>query len=416
MFFTIAALFMAILLESYRRFLFNGFPFQYPSEFNSYFSDDYYEARQKFRDAVKQNPMGMELHSIAMDINDKQLNEDESLTIDIAVLRRSQSKVLIHISGTHGVEGFTGSAIQNFIIEKGISSSSFLDDHTPTLVFVHALNAYGFAKLRRFNENNVDLNRNFLTEDQFKEMIDQDPNHSGYVDMMDLINPTKSLKNKLDFFWFRAIYNIARHGYKSLKQSLVTGNYHFPKTLFYGGNELQQSHSLLKDFLLSHFDIENMEKVGIIDVHTGLGPSGFDTIQMEGTSNNEECKSIFGGHQAEFSHHIYVGNDDNNDGALSGYSKVVGMLPYGLSEQIFSSNVKVFAATQEFGTIPGVLVFKAMRAENTMYHYDSTNRSPKYTNDLRDAFYLKNNNRWKDKVVTRGDIVFNQLYSHLLLT
>ena len=35
------------------------------------------------------------------------------------------------------------------------------------IVLVHALNPFGFAWRRRWNENNVDLNRNFLDDRSF---------------------------------------------------------------------------------------------------------------------------------------------------------------------------------------------------------------------------------------------------------
>lgn len=37
---------------------------------------------------------------------------DDLLVIDVAVLRGAGQGLLLHVSGTHGVEGFIGSAIQ----------------------------------------------------------------------------------------------------------------------------------------------------------------------------------------------------------------------------------------------------------------------------------------------------------------
>eukprot|EP00551_Chaetoceros_affinis_P009770 CAMPEP_0203683600 /NCGR_PEP_ID=MMETSP0090-20130426/47606_1 /ASSEMBLY_ACC=CAM_ASM_001088 /TAXON_ID=426623 /ORGANISM="Chaetoceros affinis, Strain CCMP159" /LENGTH=333 /DNA_ID=CAMNT_0050552751 /DNA_START=381 /DNA_END=1379 /DNA_ORIENTATION=- len=333
----------------------------------------------------------MKLHSLKLDVEGEE--EGNDLTIDIGLLRRSRSKVLIHISGTHGVEGFPGSAIQTSLLLNDTMKSHFdyEDESLPTIVFVHALNPYGFSKLRRFNENNVDLNRNFLQDHQFDDVQARDPNHIGYVDMMDFINPTQSPeKTGWDFFFPQAVHAIAINGYNKLKQCIVTGNYHFPKSLFYGGNELQQSHKLLKDFLLTHLDMEDIKTVGILDVHSGLGKSGFDTIGLTGVGL-EEASQIFGG-----SDHLFIPEDQDIDdsGALSGYDKVTGTVPEGLAEHFFSSNAKIYPVTQEFGTLPGVLVFKAMRAENTVYQYDPKNRHPKYSHALRDAFYFDKNPEW----------------------
>ncbi|MBU2135464.1 MAG: M14 family metallopeptidase, partial [Alphaproteobacteria bacterium] len=67
------------------------------------------------------------------------------------------TRVLTISSGTHGVEGFCGSALQLQLIEDAP------DLPTDTaLMLVHAVNPYGFSHLRHVNEDNVDLNRNFV--------------------------------------------------------------------------------------------------------------------------------------------------------------------------------------------------------------------------------------------------------------
>jgi hypothetical protein len=101
---------------------------------------------------------------------------------------------------------------------------------------------------------------------------------------------------------------------------------------------------------------------------------------------------------------------------LVGYDDVLGFLGDGLTEHVFPQKAKVYSIVQEFGTLPGLLVFKALRAENAMFQYDPSNRSPKYAQDLCDAFYFRNNPEWKDKVILRGRTVFHQLQLHLSST
>src|SRR5215510_13293421 len=82
----------------------------------------------------------------------------ESLGIDIAWIGSRQPKnVLVHSSGLHGVEGFAGSAIHL----QFLNALPTLAPDTAILL-VHILNPFGMAWLRRVNENNVDLNRNFI--------------------------------------------------------------------------------------------------------------------------------------------------------------------------------------------------------------------------------------------------------------
>jgi len=56
---------------------------------------------------------------------------------------------------------------------------------------VHLLNPYGFDKSRKFNENNVDLSRNLLTDEEFKEVLARDPDIYGYESLEEVINPKK---------------------------------------------------------------------------------------------------------------------------------------------------------------------------------------------------------------------------------
>ncbi len=85
--------------------------------------------------------------------------DGEELAIDVASIGPDDAEsVLLIVSGTHGVEGFTGSALQHHWLEQHAAARPA----QLRVVLVHALNPYGFAWVRRVNEDNVDLNRNFV--------------------------------------------------------------------------------------------------------------------------------------------------------------------------------------------------------------------------------------------------------------
>jgi hypothetical protein len=84
---------------------------------------------------------------------------DEELTVDVGYFPGGDpERVLVVSSGVHGVEGFFGSAVQVALLEQWAS----VNPPSTKCVFLHVLNPFGFAWLRRFDENNVDPNRNFL--------------------------------------------------------------------------------------------------------------------------------------------------------------------------------------------------------------------------------------------------------------
>ncbi len=118
------------------------------------FSTDYATARRRFRHAASRLGWQLEAHPIGA-LGPR----GEELAFDVAWTPGGDpEKALVVSSGVHGVEGFFGSAVQLAALEQWAT-----DSPPPTrCVFLHGLNPFGFAWLRRFDENNVDPNRNYL--------------------------------------------------------------------------------------------------------------------------------------------------------------------------------------------------------------------------------------------------------------
>ncbi|KAF4322444.1 hypothetical protein BBO99_00002475 [Phytophthora kernoviae] len=344
----------------------------------SHYSASYYEARALFRsraEAASAELFTLPLEHLA----------SLDLTVDVAVLQGSSNRVLLHISGTHGVEGFAGSAIQSALLKR-LAAAPTTDKLNPTVIFVHALNAFGFAQLRRFNEHNVDLNRNWLTPEEFKERQERDPNRLGYLDVFDLLNPTEICGFK-DWFWVKAPLYLVAKGFNAIKQATIGGNYRFPKTLFYGGEQLEPSLALLQKFLREHVDFDSVAKFAMIDVHTGLGPAGVDTLMLGATSDMAVARKVFAGE--EYVDKVVFVHDNENP-VSRGYDSVGGF------------------------TFDGVFILKAMVEENAMYHHNpsSISRLP-YGEKLRDVFYLHQSDSWKSEVLRRGTDVYDRLQAFL---
>ena len=84
----------------------------------------------------------------------------ETLSTDVATVGPTDAqKRLVLVSGTHGVEGFYGSDSQIALLDN-------LRDHAlpedTCVVLVHLVNPWGTAWLRRVNEDNADVNRNYI--------------------------------------------------------------------------------------------------------------------------------------------------------------------------------------------------------------------------------------------------------------
>jgi hypothetical protein len=111
---------------------------------STYFAANYQSARRRFLSASEH--AGAELEQF---LNPVRGPHGEFLYTDVALVGNPQSKrFLVLISGTHGVEGFAGSALQVGLLEEGIQNR--LPPETAVLM-IHAINPYGMAYLRRFN-------------------------------------------------------------------------------------------------------------------------------------------------------------------------------------------------------------------------------------------------------------------------
>ena len=161
-------------------------------------SESYWEAREKFREQA--GLAGLEVHTLPV--------LGPRYTIDVAVARGEGEGVVVHLSGTHGVEGYAGSAIQVAYMEGLAQARGTGKGGRPgaTVVLVHAVNPYGMAHFRRFNEENVDLNRNALHEEEWPEALGRDFNLAGYADFDEgVFNPPRAPT------WFDANVRQLRH-------------------------------------------------------------------------------------------------------------------------------------------------------------------------------------------------------------
>ncbi|EQC40487.1 hypothetical protein SDRG_02379 [Saprolegnia diclina VS20] len=388
---TWAALLIAIVLRTLWKSRFEGVM---DSPYLTYFADDYLEARTRFRYAATH--AGAELHTIPYPVDDAAYPD---LSIDVAILRGSTSHLVLHLSGTHGVEGFAGSAIQSAFLAN--LSALPENEHRPTIVLVHGVNPYGFAALRRVNEHNVDLNRNYLSASAFAAKRAADPNAHGYADLEPALNPREPVLFPF-LFYPRMLQVIATMGYTAAKRAVVSGNYHFPKGLSYGGQHIEPSHTLLRTFVAAHVDLEAVTHAVLLDVHTGLGPCGADTLVIGSRVLDVPTvtSTLFPDYQAPDNNAAWAGYDATTGTAVSGY------------ETWFSEAARTVTVMQEMGTVQSLAVLAALRAENAATHHDPANRNIA-AESLRDVFYLRDDPQWQHDVASRGLTVLHQAIAHV---
>jgi hypothetical protein len=344
------------------------------------FSPDYSAARARFLAAAHAAAWTVERHGIGLAGPD-----GDELTIDVA--RRGPERperVVIVSSGLHGVEGFFGSAVQCALLEEGLT----LPERT-AVVLVHALNPYGFAFLRRFNEGNVDLNRNFLLDG---ERFSGAP--ARYASLDPLLNP--KTPPRFDGFLPRALWAIGRYGMGALKDAVAGGQYDFPQGLFYGGSEPARSQVVLRDHL-GRWIGPAARRVLHVDLHTGLGANGTYKLLVDhrvGAPGAEALARVFGPAVQPWSN---TGVSYAIRGGLGSWCKA--RFP----------RVDYDVLVAEFGTVPVLQVVGALRAENRAHHWgnpeDPTTRKAKER--LRDVF-APPEEAWRTAVVEQGVTIVAQ--------
>ena len=341
-----------------------------------YFSEDYRTARDRFRLSVAE--AGGRVHSLPLAAKSP---DGDDLTIDVGWFgAESPKRALLHVSGIHGVEAFAGSAIQLRLIE-GLSA---VPEDT-AIVFVHVLNPYGMAWLRRFNENNVDLNRNFLAEGE-----EYEGSPDGYADLNEFLNPSQL--SSIDLFTVRAGWLLLRHGRPVLEAAVVAGQYDYPEGLFFGGQELEQGGRVYKDFLVRRLGA--VQRVFAIDIHTGLGAFGEDTLLVP-DDRYERLRRLLGDRVEAFS------AAENN----VAYN-IRGGHHEGVEEML--DGVDLDFVGQEFGTYGQVRVLGALRKENYFHNHGDRNLDSPYKTDLKDTFDPVDP-IWRKKVLGRGQELFEQV-------
>jgi len=228
---------------------------------NSPFSHDYAQARDKFRAAAA--AAGAETETFLLDHRGP---DDLDLTTDTAwVGPRDARAVLVTVSGTHGVEGFFGSAVQVEWLRR--TKEAELSGDIAAL-HVHAINPYGFAWLRRTNEDNVDINRNWMEFDGGPL-----PANPGYDEISKDLCPSDWSAATQKETWQRLQGWMGRRGLPAFQEAVSGGQWTHPSGLFYGGRSASWSRRTLASIVTAN--LGRASRICVLDFHTGLGLYGY---------------------------------------------------------------------------------------------------------------------------------------------
>jgi len=304
------------------------------------FAPDYASARARFLAAAARAGARVDVF-----VNDVATGPGGgSLTTDVAVLGPADAPAaLMLVSGTHGPEGFVGSAAQVALLDA-IATGVPLPP--VRVVLVHAINPYGFAHITRTTENNVDLNRNFI------DWSAGAPGNPAYVELHAALCPSVWTPEALAAADAARIDWIGRNGQDAFVDMTSRGQYTHADGLNYGGTGPEWSNLTLEAIVRRH--LSAAARIALIDWHTALGERGqpfFLCFNDPGGPGWERACDWWGRDQVE------------TRGGFGGAArpKYTGLLFHGV--QRYAAQAEVTGAVIEFGTVDMDEARRALQAD-----------------------------------------------------
>ena len=319
--------------------------------------------------------------------------EGEELAVDVAEVGPADAaEVVVVVSGTHGVEGYLGSALQRQHLESLATSGGRTG--SPTLVFVHALNPYGVSWVQRVNEDNVDLNRNFVDWSQGPR-----PN-AEYRELADSLVPDDWSEASQQRTLAELLAKLEEVGIDRLQQIVSGGQYSHPTGVFYGGSGPVWSHRWLRGFLTER--LASVQRAAIVDLHTGLGPWGFgELISSEDPSSEpyERQRAWWG----------------DVTSTLDGSSVSADIAGDWLAvAPTFAPEVEVTGIAIEYGTVDSITVLLSLRADAVLHaHGDPTGPDADAVRAQVRAAFIDDDPAWLATCTDRYRSVIDAAVDHL---
>ncbi len=361
-----------------------------PSQARAYFyPESYEESRNHLDDKVKilkntYPDLIQEAYAISSDLSDD-LKTD---FVVIPSLNKKSKKLIIISSGIHGVEAFTGSALQFSLLDSDDLKNIIKDS---SLMIVHAVNPYGYSFKRRVSENNVDLNRNFLLDKKLYEQTN--PKYNAFHSFLNPQNPLKMGRFEDLKLFVSSLLKLIFYGRKELSQIILSGQYEKEKGIYFGGSKAEPQMAMMKEALQRW--TTDKEQVLHIDLHTGYGERGrLHFFSSRKATEIPGFNEIFKGYS------IDLGEDEDFYTTSGGFEKFTVQ---------FLAHKKVIPMTFEFGTmdsqtiIGGFYSLRNMIFENQGFHYGYKDENSKklIQSDFLEMFN-PSDPEWRKKVITDG--------------
>lgn len=306
---------------------------------------------------------------------------EELATTVASVGPRGAPLHLLVVSGTHGAEGHTGSAIQCAALES-LRAASLPDGVAAT--FVHLINPWGCAWDRKENEDNVDLHRALTYPEPPWPAA---PDYDSVADFLNL--PAWDGLDRAEADARLATW-IAQHGFDSISAIAVAGSHHHPRGLRFNGNGPTWSSRTLTTIIDAF--LGGAQRVLVLDIHTGFGPTGFGQMMTYAAPETLESRRL----HRWFAHVQRVGGGQSRLAVhpCMPYHRIADRLP----------GADVCVAALEFGTDNAPRIDLDLIREESFIHLRGDPLSPEgriLRAKMRKRFYWEYPD-WEARVLAQG--------------
>jgi hypothetical protein len=321
---------------------------------------------------------------------------NQDLTIDHIFIpaKEKSDKLVVVTSGIHGAEAYAGHAMQMSLIKDIIDHP---ENYPFNILILHGLNPFGFKYFRRANENNIDLNRNFASPEQFKA------ENKSYKKLRRLFNP-KGPANATWIsqgqFYLSALWSSMIRGRKTILNAL-SGQYQDSTGPFYGGN-VPQTETIFAQFIIKKYGAF-ASKIYHIDLHTGFGEKN----RLNLIAPAEAVKTQSGYYLKIFDgFHVNTGDDKDfypTTGDITDWTRTS-----------FPDKV-VIAVTFEMGTMDSQTTMGGVRSlwttvvENQAHNYGYTSKqSAIIGRENYEELFFPQDRQWQDAATSQAKDVFEK--------
>ena len=372
------------------------------------YSDSFYTSYDEIRTHLLDRVDSLVNSGISVEHTSYAVDESDDLYIDKVYLPSSgeRTNLILLTTGVHGMEGYIGSVMLDVFFAEIYPT---LNTENTGILIVANVNPYGMKYMRRYNENNVDLNRNFIEDwDNFDRS-----SNTEYPKVDKFLQPEGKMGNA---FWHEVGFylSLAKEaiftGADTISDALLTGQYEYPEGVYYGGDGDEKSTAYLKGVFRECLDSE-YENIVHVDIHSGYGPRYnmviFNSVQDETTE--AEAVGMFGYDYiiAVDSEEFYPTFGDTTDYF---YRLKNGM----------ESDKDLYSTCFEFGTIgdsfiDSILSLKYTVDENRQHWYPTENKITEAV--VRENYYelfYPTETEWREKtIVDFKDAMFGVLGAKL---